>query len=314
MSSPGADALPFRRAIVSTPRSYLFVPGNSARKMEKAADSAADAVILDLEDSVAPSQKDNARRMTADFLRQRQAPYAEYWVRLNAVDPHAALAELVALPLTRVHGIVHPKLATHAQLERMSHWLDALETRDAVDPGTIGIIGIITETADSIVGEAAATLARGHPRLRGYSWGTEDLSAVLGRPPLPGTSSANTAITRAVQRHCLFMAAAAGVDAIDGVSADFQDIDALIHECDYARELGYVAKLAIHPSQLAPINAGLAPAAEAIDWARRVHALVHENPETASFQLDGRMVDQPHFNVAARILARAGIDPDSDRP
>ena len=292
---------------MSGPRSYLFVPGDSAHKMDKAIDSPADALILDLEDSVAPSRKREALTTTVEFLQSREAQPTgpALWVRVNASDPALALAELAALPLARVAGIVHPKLECHSQLERMSAWLDALEARDALGHDPIGIVGIITESPAAVVGEQAASLARGHTRLRGYSWGMEDMSAALARPPIAGTTDAHAALTAAMQRHCLLMAAAAGVEPIDAISANFRDLDALEHECDYARDLGFTAKMAIHPAQLDTLHRGLAPSVAALDWASRVQALVDENPDTAAFQLDGRMVDQPHFAVARRILARA---------
>ncbi|MES1925833.1 aldolase/citrate lyase family protein [Salinisphaera sp. T31B1] len=288
------------------PRSYLFVPGDSAAKMAKAVAGTADALILDLEDSVAVSRKAEALATTIEFLAacEPSADRRALWVRVNASEPSAALSELAALPLARVAGIVHPKLAEHAQLERMGAWLDALEARDGLHGQPIGIVGIITETASAVVGECGASLARGHARLRGYSWGMEDLSAVLGRPPIAGTTGAQATLAQAMQRHCLLMAAAAGVEAIDSISADFRDLDALTDQCDYARELGYTSKMAIHPAQLATIHAALAPSPAALDWAHRVQALVDENPDAASFALDGRMVDQPHFTVARQILDR----------
>ncbi|MES1929567.1 citrate lyase subunit beta [Salinisphaera dokdonensis CL-ES53] len=286
-------------------RSYLFVPGDSARKMDKAAQSAAHALILDLEDSVAEANKAEALATTCEFLRTTEVSHErEFWVRLNAADPARALAELAALPLDRVTGVFHPKLEDRGQLNRMGDWLDALEARDGVAMGSTGIVGIITETATALVGAQASSLAQGHPRLRGYSWGTEDLSAALGRVPLPGATPAQQLLMQAVQMHCLLMAAAAGIDAIDTISANFRDMDALADECDLARELGYVAKMAIHPAQLEPINTGLAPDAAAIEWAQRVQALREENPDAASFSLDGRMVDEPHMKTAAGILAR----------
>jgi len=289
-----------------SPCSWLFVPGDSARKIDKAAASQADAVILDLEDSVAPTRKAEALQVTVEFLNSEAAALAApaLWVRVNASAPDTALAELAALPLAAVAGIIHPKLGNHAQLQRMGHWLDALEARDRIANKPIGVVGIITETARSVVGEQSTTLARGHERLRGYSWGTEDLSAVLGRPPIAGTTTANEALAQAMRMHCVLMAAAAGVDAIDSISANFHDLDALAAECDYARELGYTSKMAIHPAQLDTLHTGLAPSAEALEWATKVQALVDDNPDAASFQLDGRMVDQPHFTVAARLLAR----------
>ena len=291
---------------VSGPRSYLFVPGDSAHKMAKAIDSPADALILDLEDSVAPSRKREALTTTVEFLQSREAQPTgpALWVRVNASDPALALAELAALPLAGVAGIVHPKLECHSQLERMSAWLDALEARDAISEQPVGIVGIITETPAAIVGETAASLARGHARLCGYSWGMEDMSAVLGRPPLQGNTPAHATLSATLQQHCLLMAAAAGVEAIDAISSDFRDLDALAGECEYARELGYTAKMAIHPAQIETIHSALAPSVAALEWAKKVQALVDDNPDAAAFSLDGRMVDQPHFKIAQRILDR----------
>ena len=288
------------------PRSYLFVPGDSARKMAKAVGANADALILDLEDSVAATRKQEALKTTIEFLQSRDTtqPGPALWVRVNASEPATALAELAALPIAGIAGIVHPKLECHSQLERMSAWLDALEARDAITDQSTGIVGIVTETPAAVVGETAASLARGHPRLRGYSWGMEDMSAVLGRPPVAGTTDAHATLAAAMQRHCLLVAAAAGVEAIDSISVDFRDLNALAGECAHARELGYTAKMAIHPAQIDTIHEALAPSAAAVDWAHKVQALVDENPDAAAFSLDGRMVDQPHFKVARRILDR----------
>lgn len=292
---------------MSAPRSYLFVPGDSARKIDKAASSGADAIIIDLEDSVAPAHKANALQTTRDFLAERPALSApEIWVRINTERADQALAELASLPLAGLRGIFYPKLADVRALERVGHWLDALETRDGVATGQVRIVGIVTETPRALVATQAGSLADGHLRLRGYSWGVEDLSSALGRAPLAGASDAQQALSHAAQMHCLLLAAAAGVDAIDGVSTAFKDLSPLVSECERASELGFVAKMAIHPAQLATIHAGLAPSAAAVDWAERVCALVREQPEAAALSLDGRMVDQPHINVARRILARAG--------
>lgn len=288
------------------PRSYLFVPGDSPRKMAKAMEAGAEAVILDLEDSVAASQKQRARRITHEFLStvESGAIVPQVWLRVNGSDPTAALEEMASLPLAPLAGMVHPKLNERAQLDRVGYWLDALETRDRLDNGSIAIIGIITETPNALVGQDATTLAYGHPRLRGYAWGTEDLSAALGRAPLAGSSNAQSVIARTAQVHCLLMAAAAGVEAIDAVSTDFRDTRALAESCVLARELGYVAKMVIHPNQIETVNRHMLPSDREISWARRVKAVLDENPDMASFSLDGQMIDRPHFAVAERILAR----------
>jgi citrate lyase subunit beta/citryl-CoA lyase len=166
---------------MSLPYAYLFVPGDAERKIDKAASGDAGAIILDLEDSVAPARKDEALRITRDFLSARPARPSppEIWVRLNAADPDTALAELTALPLGRITGVFHPKLPAHDQLVRMGHWLDALEKRDGLVATSIKIVGIISESADALVGEQTASLARGHPRLRGYYLGRR---RPVGRP------------------------------------------------------------------------------------------------------------------------------------
>lgn len=293
---------------MSTARSYLFVPGDSARKIDKALAAGADAVILDLEDSVSPAHKSEALNTTRDCLAAQAGNEAapELWVRVNAAQPDDALAELAALPLTNLAGVFHPKLETADALDRMGGWLDALEARDGLPQGRVEIVGIVTETPRAMVGEASASLARGHARLRGYTWGTEDLSSALGRAPFAGVTGAHDELIRAARMHCLLTAAAAGVDAIDGISTAFRDPAPVAADCRYAAELGYVAKMAIHPAQLATIHAELAPGEQAIDWAERVMALVREQPDAAALSLDGRMVDQPHIDVARRLLARSG--------
>jgi citrate lyase subunit beta/citryl-CoA lyase len=202
--------------------------------------------------------------------------------------------------------VFYPKLAGHAQLVQMGQWLDALEKRDGTAATPVQIIGIITESARAVAGEQAASLARGHPRLRGYSWGVEDLSADLGRAPLTKTPAADRQIAASAQLHCLYLAAAAGAEPIDSVSTAIRDTKALAETCDHARALGYTGKMAIHPAQVGPINAHMAPDPDTLDWARRVQALVREHPERSAFSLDGRMVDKPHIEVARRILEQAG--------
>lgn len=292
---------------MSTARSYLFVPGDSARKIDKALAAGADAVILDLEDSVASAHKSQALQTTRDCLAAQTGRGAgpELWVRLNAAQPADALAELAALPLANLAGVFHPKLEAADALDRMGDWLDALEARDGLPHGQVQIVGIVTETPRAMVGEPSASLARGHGRLRGYTWGTEDLSSALGRAPFAGVTAAHDELVRAARMHCLLTAAAAGVDAIDGISTAFRDLAPVAADCRYAAELGYVAKMAIHPAQLDTIHNELTPGEQAIDWAERVVALVREQPDAAALSLDGRMVDQPHIDVARRLLARS---------
>lgn len=292
---------------MALPYAYLFVPGDAERKIDKAFGGDAGAIILDLEDSVAPSRKAEALKITRGFLvaRQPDPNGPEIWVRVNTDDAATALAELAALPLAAIDGVFYPKLAAHDQLVQIGHWLDALEQRDGLAANALGIVGIITETAAALAGERSATLARSHPRLRGYTWGVEDLSADLGRAPQTPAPAADRRIAESAQLHCLYMAAAAGIEAIDGISTAIREPDALAEACDTARALGYAAKMAIHPAQVETINQRMAPDADTIAWAERVQALAREHPEQSAFSLDGHMIDRPHIEVARRILARA---------
>lgn len=291
---------------MSTPRSYLFVPGDAPEKMEKAASGSADALILDLEDSVAPARKDAALEAVCRFLfARREAAGPRLYVRLNGTDPGRALRELAALPLRAVAGLVWPKLSTVRQLDPIAYGLDALEARDGLAPGAVGILGIVTETAASLLN--GADLGRGHPRLQGYTWGMEDLSADIGRAPLPGASDAGAALAGHARLFCLLTARAAGIDAIDAVDPDFRNAERLAADTACGRELGFVARMAIHPAQIAPIHQGLTPDALTLDWARRVMALAAAHPEASAFQLDGRMVDRPHIRTAALILERSRV-------
>lgn len=287
------------------PRSYLFVPGDAPAKMAKAAQGAADALILDLEDSVAHARKDQALREVRHFLSAAgvgEGTRPLIYVRLNGTEPDRALAELAALPLGPIAGIVWPKLSSIAQLDPIAFGLDALEARDGLARGHVGIIGIVTETAGSLL--AGADLGKGHPRLRGYTWGMEDLSADLGRAPLPGTTDATRTLAAHAQLFCLLASVSAGVTPIDAVDPNFRDLDALTLDCRRAAELGFRARMAIHPAQISPIHEGLAPDVATLDWARRVLALAAKNPGGSAFQLDGRMVDRPHIKTAQTLLAR----------
>ncbi|MFG1392385.1 HpcH/HpaI aldolase/citrate lyase family protein [Xanthobacter agilis] len=288
------------------PRSYLFVPGDAPEKMAKAAAGLADALILDLEDSVAPARKDAALAAVCAFLSARvDGVGPRLYVRLNGTDPERALKELTALPLRAVRGLVWPKLSAVRQLDPVAYGLDALEARDGLPKGAVGIIGIVTETAAALLN--GADLGRGHPRLQGYTWGMEDLSADIGRAPLPGATDAGAALAEQARLFCLLTARAAGIAAIDAVDPDFRTPDRLAADTARARELGFTARMAIHPAQITPIHQGLAPDAVTLDWARRVLELAAAHPGASAFQLDGRMVDRPHIRTAALILERSRV-------
>ncbi|WP_094856205.1 HpcH/HpaI aldolase/citrate lyase family protein [Bordetella genomosp. 10] len=278
-------------------RSMLFVPGDSGRKFEHAATSAADALILDLEDSVAPGQKPAARMQVQASL---QSPCDKaLWVRINALDSAEALADLAAVMPARPRGIVLPKCAGRADLLRLAHYLDALEVAAGIAPGSTRILAIVTETAQSLFGlhdyRGATT------RLWGLSWGGEDLAADLGslRNRVAGRYTEPFRLARSL---CLMAAAAAGVLAVDTVCVDLQAPEVLADETSEAFRDGFVAKMAIHPRHVETINALLSPDEKQRQWARAVVEAFEANPGAGALKLDGMMIDMPHLRLARRLL------------
>lgn len=281
-------------------RSLLFVPGDDERKIAKGLAGAADALILDLEDSVAPTRKPVARDLCARMLAAR-APGKALYVRINALDTQAALEDLAAVVRARPDGIVLPKCRSAADVALLDHYLAALEARDSLPRGAIGILPIVTETAAAMFG--LGTYAA-HPRLRGMLWGGEDLAADVGALANRDTAGHYTPPFQLARSLCLFAAAMAGVDAIDAVYTDFRDAAGLAAEAAESQRSGFVAKAAIHPDQVAPINAAFTPSPESVAWAKRVVAAFDANPGVGVVAIDGRMIDGPHYRSAQRVLAR----------
>lgn len=282
-------------------RSFLFVPADSERKLARAPESGAGALILDLEDSVALDRKPVAREMTAAWLRARSTRPAA-WVRVNALDTGLTMADLAAVVAARPDGIVLPKCESAADLLRLDAALSALEAREGLPDRTIPVMPLITETPAAMF--ALGTYA-GAPRLAAITWGGEDLAAALGARTnrlADGTWDEPYRLARALT---LFAAGAAGVPAIDTVYADARDLDGLRAECEAARRMGFVGRMAIHPAQVPVIEAAFAPTEEERAWAERVVAAFAAQPDAGVISLDGKMVDRPHLVQAKRILARA---------
>ncbi|CAM4123090.1 HpcH/HpaI aldolase/citrate lyase family protein [Palleronia rufa] len=278
-------------------RSWLFVPGDSMAKMEKAAGSEADALILDLEDSVAAGAKPAAREAAAAFLG-RPAPMARF-VRVNALDTGLAEADVAAVQPAQPDGYVLPKCAGPEDVETLARLIDAGGT------GGQPILPIATETPRAV----QALMARDwtHPRLVGLSWGAEDLAAELGalsNKDAKGRFHSPFVLARDAM---LMAARAAGVPAIDTVYTDFRDPGGLDAEARAALEVGFAGKLAIHPAQCATINQTFTPSEDSLAWARAVVAAM-EAAGGGVAQLHGRMLDQPHLKQARALLARAGRD------
>jgi citrate lyase subunit beta / citryl-CoA lyase len=282
-------------------RSFLFVPADSERKLARGPHSGADALILDLEDSVVPANRDLARRRARAFLDATGAADFRRWVRINALPSGAALDDLAAVAAGRPDGILLPKCVPE-DLRTLDHYLAAFEVASAIAAGTIRVIAIATETpaAMFLTGGYAGVSAR----LAGITWGAEDLAAAIG-----GHNRRRDGIYEDVYRLarslCLLAAAAAAVAPIDTIYTDFKDAAGLAAECAAARRAGFTAKMAIHPAQIEAINTAFSASAEELDWARRVVALFAANPDAGTIALDGQMVDRPHLTLARRLLGLA---------
>lgn len=289
-----------------TARSLLFVPGDSDRKLAKAAGAGADLLILDLEDAVAPEQKDAARVRVREYLAaHRDRSQTRLWVRINPLDTAASLDDLAMVVAAGPDGIVQPKTRSANDVIRLGHYLDALEKAYALPPGHIQILPVATETPEAMF--SLGELSHCGPRLSGITWGAEDLSAAVGATANKDAAGRWTPPFQLARSLCLFAAAAAKVAAIDTLFVDFRDDSGLRAACNEARRDGFTGKLAIHPDQVAAINECFVPSAQEIEHAVRVVALFHESPGVAALQLDGQMVDIPHLRQAERTLARAGI-------
>jgi len=284
-------------------RSFLFVPGDSERKLAKGPSSGPDALILDLEDSVAANRKAVAREMVRDYLKVSTRPVKLY-VRVNALDTGLTLGDLAVVMQGKPDGIVFPKCVGQKDLDLLATYLDALEVREGIEAGATKILTIATESAAAVLALAAAP-AR-HARLVGHSWGGEDLMADLGalaKGPAPGQYDDTFRLARTVN---LMASVAAGVTAYDTVYPDIKNVDGLRAEAADARRMGYGGKIAIHPDQVAIIHEVFTPSAQEIDWAQRVIATFRDNPGAGVLTLDGKMLDRPHLVLAERLMARSG--------
>ncbi len=287
-------------------RSLLFVPGDSARKLEKGMASGADALIIDLEDSVAPSAKTEARTVTAGFLREAldHSVRPRLLVRVNALDTGLTDADLDAVMTAGPDGIVLPKTVGGPDVTHLAAKLAVREAEYGLADGGTRILAIATETARGIF--ALGTLAGASHRLMGVTWGGEDLSADLGAETNRGPDGRYTEPYRLARSLALFAAAAAEADAVDSVYTNFRDMEGLAAECREGRRDGFVAKMAIHPAQVPVINEAFAPSPAEIAKARAIVDAFAANPGTGVVAIEGEMIDMPHLKRAERLLRRAG--------
>jgi citrate lyase subunit beta / citryl-CoA lyase len=281
-------------------RSLLFVPGDSARKFEKARGVGADALILDLEDSVAVGAKAEARVHVASLIDTAPRDWALF-VRPNPADTGLLDMDLDAVVYPGLDALLIPKAEGADDIAAIGAKLDALEAARGMAPGSVKIAVVATETPRAVFGLASYTPA--HPRLIALTWGAEDLGAAIGATANRDETGQFTEPYRIVRSLCLFAAASAGVAPIDTLHADFRDLAGLEADCRAARRDGFVGRLAIHPDQVAVINAAFSPTEAEIAHARRIVDAFAANPGAGTLGLDGKMIDMPHLKAAQRLLA-----------
>ena len=282
--------------------SLLFVPADSERKLHKGLGSAADVLILDLEDAVAPEHKPIARGMAADFLASKgDKANAELYVRINPLDSGMALQDLAAVVRPGLAGIMLPKTLGAQDIARLAHYLDALEAAAGMPHGQVAIVPVATETPQAMLsmqGFAAGPL----PRLAGITWGAEDLSSAIGAISNRDADGQYAPLYAWAGSLCLCAAASAGVVAIDTLYADFRDAEGLAASCRASRRRGYTGRIAIHPDQVDVINDAFTPTEQEVVHARRVVDAFAQQPGAGTLSLDGVMYDMPHLKQARRTL------------
>ncbi len=287
-------------------RSMLFVPADSPRKIEKGLGSGADAIILDLEDSVAASAKEAARGIVrgviADIAGRKADVLPRIYVRVNALDTGLTAGDLKALEGLKVDGIMLPKSEGAASVRRLSAMIGAIEP--AEHRGETRITVVATESAKALFGLGSYESAG--PRLEGLSWGAEDLRTDIGARDNRGADGRHTEPFRLARSLCLFGAVAAGVQPIDSVFPNFRDEAGLRLECDEALRDGFTGKLAIHPAQVPIINEMFTPSPEELARAQAIVDAFARAGDAGVIGLDGEMLDRPHLVHAQRLLARAG--------
>jgi len=280
-------------------RSYLFVPADSERKMSKASQSGADALILDLEDSVVPDARPDARRLSREFASGK----ADVWIRINPIGSADAMADLEAVMPSAPTGIMLPKARSAADARTLADALDTLERANEIEVGTTQILPLCSERPEALF--TLDSYIDATPRLSGLTWGAEDLSAAVGATENrdeDGNWLAPYALARSL---CLFAAAASEVAAIDTVYTDYRNSGGLAIYAANSRRDGFSGMLAIHPDQVDVINRAFVPTAAELERAQRIVELFDANPGAGTLGMGGEMVDRPHLVKAQRLLQLA---------
>ena len=287
----------------STARSWLFAPGDSEKKMTKAMEGSADVVLIDLEDAVATENKVLARSMVHDFIAANAGQQARLWVRINPFDGPYTLGDLAAIMPARPGGIMLPKVYGRADVEKLDHCLSALEVANGIEEGSTPVIVLITETAEAMFHTGSY---KGAPRVVALTWGAEDLADSIGASSNRNPDGSYSFTYELARSLTVLGAAAAGVTAIETISADFKDLEALRIRATSVRRDGFRGMLAIHPAQVDVINAAFTPTDEEIAEAQEVVDIFAANPGVGAIGYKGGMLDRPYLARAERLLRQAG--------
>jgi citrate lyase subunit beta/citryl-CoA lyase len=279
-------------------RSMLFVPADSERKLAKSTGTGADALILDLEDSVAPERKEAARGLAAEYLKSH-AGEAPLWVRVNDLRSGELQRDLASVIASKPTGIVLPKVHGPEDLRVVAKELKDLERSHGIPELSVSILALVTETPAAVL-RMGELLHEPSARLKALSWGAEDLSSALGAgtPRLP--NGAWRPMYEYARLQCILAAHALSVEALDTVYVDFRDTTSLRAACEASRHDGFTGRLAIHPDQVPVINAAFTPSEAELALARRIVDAFGSGLGVVS--IDGKMYDIPHLKAARRLL------------
>ena len=287
-------------------RSWLFVPGDSDRKLAKGRGNPADALILDLEDAVSDDRQDQARKMTCAFLKENpDRSQQKLWVRVNPLDHDFSLTDLAAVMPGAPDGIVLPKVYSAVEVNRMADFLLALEVREGLELGSTKILSVATETAASLL-TFHTYLDNVTDRLAALTWGGEDLAAALGasdnQHPTSGDYDDPYLYAKSM---CLATSRAIDAQPVGCVWVNFRDLQGLENDCLRDRRTGFIGKIAIHPDQSEVINRAFTPSEDEISYSQKVVDLFEKEPGVGTIGLDGKMLDMPHLKQARNVLALA---------
>ena len=283
-------------------RSWLFVPGDSERKLAKALDCGADAVIVDLEDAVVAENKRAARGIARDAVKAWNRRGTLVVIRVNALDTGLTWDDISETLACAPDAYMLPKVTLPDDIHRVSSHIGGEERRHGRKPGSIRLVPIVTEHPRAVMNLQA--LCDADLRIAAVAWGTEDLSAAVGARRVKDGRGALLEPFRTARALTVFAAAAAGIACLDAVVVEISEFDMLRREAGEGADMGFTGKMAIHPAQVAPINEAFLPDSEALAEARELLEAGRASAEGA-FRLKGRMVDRPHIRMAQRLVALA---------